>query len=114
MSAPDITPSSSEIRKRGSKMLACGGIVFAAVLYLMYWLSAHHYGFHFAVISASLPFVFVCVGVIELVTGSPYLRLAQSWMGLRGWQRGVLGTFIVLAALVFVILAVTFFVMMFT
>jgi hypothetical protein len=81
MSAPYITPTSTEIRKRGLKMLAGGGLVFAAILFLMHWLSAHNYRFQFAVIGASLPFVFVCVGVIELVTGSPYLRLAQNGWG---------------------------------
>ena len=70
-------------------MLAGGGVVFAAILFLMYWLSAHGYRFHFAVIGASLPFVFICVGFIELVTGSPYQRLGQRWMALAGWQRGV-------------------------
>ena len=114
MSTPDIAPTSSEIRKRGLKMLAGGGVVFAALLFLMYRLSAHGYKFHFAVIGASLPFVLCCVGFIELVTGSPYLLLGQRWMALRGWQRGLLGTFIVLAALVLIILGVTFFVMLFT
>ena len=95
-------------------MLAGGGVVFAAILFLMYWLSAHGYRFHFAVIGASLPFVFVCVGFIELVTGSPYQRLGQRWMALAGWQRGVLGTFIVVAALAIILCVVTFFVMMFT
>jgi hypothetical protein len=80
----------------------------------MYWLSAHNYHFSFAVIGASLPFAFACVGFIELMTGAPYLRLAQSWMSLRGWQRGVLGTFIVVASLVIILCVVTFFVMMFT
>ena len=80
-------------------MLAGGGVAFAAILFLMYWLSAHGYKFHFAVIGASLPFVFFCVGFIELVTGSPYLLLAQRWMALRGWQRGVLGTFVIGRAL---------------
>jgi hypothetical protein len=114
MSTSDTVKTSSEIRKRGFKMLAGGGIVFAAILILMYWLSAHGYQFHFAVIGASLPFVFVCVGFIEAVTGSPYQQLAQRWMALAGWQRGVLGTFIVLSALVIILCVVTFFVMMFT
>ena len=114
MNTPEHIPSSSEIRKRGLKMLAGGGIVFGAILYLMYWLSARNYQFHFAVIGASLPFVFVCVGFIETVTGWPYLRLAGRWMALRGWQRALLGTFIVVASLVFIFLGVTFFVMLFT
>jgi hypothetical protein len=114
MSAPDITLSSSQIRKRGLRLLTIGGVVFGGILYLMYWLSAHSYHFQFAVVGPSLPFVFFCVGFIEALTGSPYLRLAQRWMALRGWQRGVLGTFIVLAALVFILLGVTFCILTFT
>ena len=114
MDAPQVTASSSQIRKRGLKMLAIGGVVFGAILYLVYWLSAHNYRYNLEVIGASFPFVFVCVGFIEAVTGSPYSRLAQRWMALRGWQRGVLGTFIVLAALVFILLGVTFCILTFT
>lgn len=95
-------------------MFTIGGVIFGAILYLVYWLSARGYKFHFAVIGAGLPFVLVCVGFIEAVTGSPYSRLAQRWMALRGWQRGVLGTFIVLAALVFILIGVTFCILTFT
>jgi len=114
MSAPSIPLSSSQIRKRGLQMFAIGGGIFAAILFLMWWLSAHSYHFHFAVIAASLPFAYACIGFVEIVTGAPYQRLAQSWMSLRGWQRGVLGTFIVVASLVIILCVVTFFVMMFT
>jgi hypothetical protein len=95
-------------------MFAIGGGIFAAILCLMAWLNAHGYHFSFVVIEASIPFVYACVGFIELMTGAPYLRLAQSWMSLRGWQRGVLGTFIIVVAIVIVLCLGTFCVMMFT
>jgi len=114
MNAPSKPLSSSQIRKRGLKLLALGGGIFAAILFSISWLSAHRHHFAFAVIGASLPFVLACIGFIELLTGAPYLRLAQSWMNLRGWQRGVLGTFIILASLVIILCVVTFFVMVFT
>ena len=114
MNTSEVAISSSEIRKRGLKAAVIGGVIFAAILYGMYWLSAHNDKFHFAVIGASLPFAYACVGFIELVTGAPYQRLAQNWMSLRGWQRGILGTFIVLASLVIILCVVTFFVMLFT
>src|SRR5438876_24670 len=41
MNAPNKTESSSEIRRRGLKLLVGGGLVFGAILFLMYWLSAH-------------------------------------------------------------------------
>lgn len=114
MSAPNVSITSTQIRRRGLKMFAIGGSVFAAILVLIFLLSAHGHAFSFEIIGASLPFAFACVGFIELMTGAPYQRLAQSWMSLRGWQRGVLGTFIVVASLVIILCLVTFFVTMFT
>ena len=114
MTNPSVPLSSRQIRQRGLKALAIGLGLFAAILFLMYWLSAHHYRFSFAAIGASLPFAYAGIGFVELVTGAPYQRLARSWMSLRGWQRGVLGTFIVVASLVIILCLVTFFVMMFT
>src|SRR5438552_1943183 len=110
MNPPEATLSSHEVRKRGLKMLIIGAVLFAAILGLMYWLSAHDYRFHFAIIPAALPFVLVCVGFIEAVSGVPYRHLAERWMALRGWQRGVLGTFIVVAALCLILAGVTFFI----
>src|SRR6266481_7612542 len=54
------------------------------------------------------------IGSVELTTGAPFKRLADSWMRLRGWQWGVLGTFIVLTSLAIIMCLVTFFVMLFT
>jgi hypothetical protein len=114
MSVPEITTTSGRIRKRGLKTFAIGSLVSAAVLYVVYWLSAHGYRFHFEIMAAALPLAFAGTGFIEMVTGAPYQRLAQSWMSLRGWQRGVLGTFIVVASLVIFLCVVTFIVMFFT
>jgi len=113
MSEPSDIPTSVQIRKRGFMMFVVGGIVFAGILCLVYWLSAHNRQFSLEVIGAGVPFAVACIGLIELVSGSPYYRLAQAWMELRGWQRGVLGTLIVVASLVIILLIVTFFVMHF-
>jgi hypothetical protein len=114
MSEPTAPLSASQIRKRGLRTFGIGIGIFAAILCLMYWLSAHHHHFSFAVIAAGVPFAYAGIGFIELVTGAPYQRLAQSWMSLRGWQRGVLGIFIVVASLVIILYVVTFVVMMLT
>jgi len=107
MNEIEVPLSSSQIRKRGCRLLVGGGVVFGAILYVMYWMSAHQHRIVFPVIGAAFPFVFICVGFIEAVTGVPYSRLANAWMRMAGWQRGVLGTFIILAALVFILLGVT-------
>jgi hypothetical protein len=116
MNTPDTNPKSSEIRKRGLKKLT-GGLVFAAIPLLMVWLNVHHYinekVAFIPVLIASFGFYlwyfFVCAAFLELVTGSPFSQLARKWMALRGWQRGVLGTLIVLATAVFSFLIVAFF-----
>ena len=61
-----------------------------------------------------LPLAIALIGSVELITGAPFTRLADSWMRLRGWQRGVLGTLIVFTSLAIIMCLVTFFVMMFT
>jgi hypothetical protein len=68
----------------------------------------------FMLIPAGIPFVYFCIGVIEVLTGRPYKQLADAWMGLRGWQRGVIGTLIVLAGGFVIIIVMTAVVMWFT
>lgn len=51
----------------------------------------------------ALPGAFALKGLLEFVTGVPFLELARRWDELKGWQRGVLGTIIVLMALVVII-----------
>ena len=114
MSAPDTTISSGQIRKRGFKMLLIAGGLFVANVLLLLWLSSHAHSVHFPIVGMSLPLAVALIGSIEAITGSPFQRLADSWMRLRGWQRGVLGTFIVFASLAIIMCVVTFFVMMFT
>lgn len=114
MSTPQSTLSSSQIRKRGLKFLGVGSGLFALVLFLLFWLSAHAHSINFPIVGASFPLALALIGSVELITGLPFRRLANSWMRLRGWQRGVLGTLIVLTSLAVIICLVTFFVMTFT
>src|SRR5690242_15021114 len=114
MTVPRPTSSSSQVRKRGLKYLAIGGGLFALVVILLLWLSAHAHSIHFPIVGASLPLALALIGSVELITGAPFQRLAESWMRLRGWQRGVLGTLIVLTSLAIIMCLVTFFVMLFT
>lgn len=58
---------------------------------------------HFMARAAVLVVAGLCVPLLaklsELITGVPFGRLAASWDGLRGWQRGVLGLLVAVAAL---------------
>ena len=114
MSAPETTITGTQIRKRGFKMLVIAGSLFVANVLLLLWLSSHAHSVNFPIVGMSLPLAVALIGSIEVITGSPFQRLGDSWMRLRGWQRGLLGTFIVFAALAIIMCLVTFFVMMFT
>ena len=108
MNAPETPVTSAQIRKRGLKLLAIGGGLFAANVLLLLWLSSHAHSIHFPIVATSLPLAFALIGTIELITGAPFQRLANSWMQLRGWQRGILGTLIVVASLAMIMCLVPF------
>ena len=90
------------LRKTALKRIVYG--IVGCICFGVLWLIVEHFGFlpagPFSLIGSSFPFVCLCVGIIELITNSPYKDTACRWDALRGWQRGVLGTFIVLASLV--------------
>jgi hypothetical protein len=46
----------------------------------------------------ALPGAFGLSGLIEVITGVSFFEFARRWDELKGWQRGVFGTFIVLVA----------------
>ncbi len=49
------------------------------------------YGGKLAIFAMALPAVIALAGLIELVSGVPFWRIARRWDALRGWERGVLG-----------------------
>jgi hypothetical protein len=53
----------------------------------------------------ALPGAYALSGLIEFATGVSFLEFARRWDELKGWQRGIFGTFIVVIAL-FLILAI--------
>ena len=50
-----------------------------------------------------LPDVPAVIDPVELVAGTPFTQLNRNWMGLRGWQRGVIGTAIVVTTFVVIV-----------
>jgi hypothetical protein len=105
MNTPTTQP---EIRKRAWKKIlyGIGGCILFGALFA--GISAFGYmpGNPFMLIPAAMPFVYFCIGFIELITGRPYQQLADAWMSLKGWQRGVIGTFIVMVGGVIIIFVV--------
>jgi len=43
------------------------------------------------------PGVLALIGLVELTSGIPISRISKAWDSLRGWQRGVIGTLILIA-----------------
>lgn len=114
ITAPEVTIAGAQIRKRGLRMMIVSGGLFAVNLAFLLWATSRAHSVHFPIVGMSLPLAFALIGSIELITGAPFQKLADSWMNLRGWQRGVLGTVIVFASLAIILCLVTFFVMAFT
>ncbi len=50
-----------------------------------------------------LPDVPAVIDPVELVAGTPFTQLNRNWMGLRGWQRGVIGTTIIVTTFVVIV-----------
>ena len=98
-----------EFRRRARKKVFLGICGFILCLGLFAGISAIGYlpGNPFMLIPAAIPFVYFCIGLIELISGRPYQQLADSWMALRGWQRGVIGTLIIIVGGVIIIWVVT-------
>lgn len=101
----------AEFRKRSWIKVGIGVVGFALVLGL-FFLIGMIYGYApvnpFKMIPLCIPFVYLCIGLIEVVSGQPYSHLAAAWMSLKGWQRGIIGTIIIIASLVFIMLGVAF------
>ena len=105
-----------EFRKAAVKKITLGilGCLLMAGAYVGIAFAGYMPANPFMLIPAAIPFVYVCVGSIEWITGRPYQQLADAWMSLKGWQRGVIGTLIVLVGGFLIIVVMTAVVMMFT
>ena len=109
-----ITPD--EFRKQARAKVAKGilGCVLMAGFYVALAFAGYLPHDPQVFIPAAIPFVYLCIGIVELLTGRPYRQLADAWMNLRGWQRGIIGTLIVLVCGFVLLLVMTAVVMWFT
>ena len=110
------TATPPEFRKTAVKKVTLGilGCLLMAGIYTAIAFAGYMPGNPFMLIPAAIPFVYVCIGLVELLTGRPYQQLADAWMALKGWQRGVIGTLIVLVGGFLIIVVMAAVVMMFT
>jgi len=88
----------ASVRRKGLLRFITGLVVFAIGLtipmfvlpYFEHQLTPH------GMIPLALPGAYAIAGLIEFVTGVSFYELARRWDDLKGWQRGIFGTFIVL------------------
>ena len=101
----DTSTTKQEFRRRAFKKMGLGFL--GCLLMVGFFVGLSFAGYMpgpFTLIPAGIPFVYFCIGFLELVTGKPFQHFAESWMALKGWQRGIIGTLIVLLAGVLIIL----------
>jgi len=94
----------NDVRRSGLKLLLIAGVFSVVLGYLALRVTSegwqvHGYGW-------GIPGAFALAGLAQLVSGVPFSELSSRWDALQGWQRGVLGTLIVLVAtgLIFLVL----------
>ena len=91
------------IRMAGAKKIALGGVGACLAWGLVALIRSQGYTpTGFAMIPLALPGAWALTGLLEVVTGVEFGRIAQKWDELAGWQRGVLGLLVV--ALAFAVL----------
>lgn len=94
------------IRRQGLKLAVISGALTVVTTVGAMWVASA--GWTVRTFAWGIPGAFFLAGLIQLVSGVPFAELAERWDSLHGWQRGVLGTLIVLlsAGVIFGVLAI--------
>lgn len=85
-------------RHQGLKLLLISGALTIVTTAGAMWFARK--GWTVRTYAWGIPGAFFLAGLIQLVSGVPFVELAERWDALHGWQRGVLGTLIVLLSAV--------------
>jgi hypothetical protein len=101
------TPSPALIRRKGFFRFLMGFGVFAVGLTIPMYVLPYlgHQLTPMGMIPLAIPGAYALAGLLEVITGVSFLECARRWDELKGWQRGVFGTTIVIVA-IFVIVVV--------
>jgi hypothetical protein len=93
-------PQKASVCRKGLLRFVIGLAVFAVGLTIPLFLLPYldHQLTPPGMIPFALPGAYALSGLVEFITGISFLEFARRWDELKGWQRGVFGTFIVLVA----------------
>ncbi len=99
------------IRNRGATKLLIGSLGVVVVWLLVYFVRLKGFvpSSLFAMIPLAIPGVYALIGLLEVIAGVPFVEIATKWDSLAGWQRGLLGLFIVACAFAVVIVGMVLF-----
>jgi hypothetical protein len=88
------------VRGNAIAKIALGGAGAAAIAFLLYFIGTMgHSPPSFVMITIAYPGAYALTGLLELVTNVPFDRFSARWDALAGWQRGVFGLLVAMAAL---------------
>lgn len=97
----------SSIRLNGVKKLVTGAFAGVAAAYFVYWLQLQGYSpSGIALIGLAAPAAWGFVGLLEMLMNRPFTDMEVWWNSLHGWQRGVLGVFVVIMAFTLMIASI--------
>jgi hypothetical protein len=84
-------------RKFGLIVFVTAGSIEVVICYGAYVATA--YGLHDTLIELlAIPGAFALAGAMQAITGVSFATIASNWQSLAGWQRGIIGLFIVMVA----------------
>ena len=100
----------TSVRRKGLFRFVIGLAVFTVCLIVPLFLLPYlgHQLTPPGMIPFALPGAYALSGLIEFITGISFWEFARRWDELKGWQRGVFGTFIVLVAGFMIICGIAF------
>lgn len=99
---------SRNIRLKGLMKFFIGMVVTVILVYLLLWLNAREYSFtRWGLILVGIPGAYGLAGLVEWISGIPFMELSKKWDSLAGWQRGVLGISIVILFFVLLIVLIS-------
>jgi hypothetical protein len=101
MTSPRKLPA-KPVRTRGVLRFLVGASFFVPILMVLVLLSEDANALAVP-IALLLPGAYAFAGLAEFITGVPFVELSKRWNHLKGWQRGLLGTLIVLGGLIVLI-----------